>query len=295
MTTQVDRAFLLTTNQMASFAARGFLRFDNLIPDPINLRILELFERGHVTRPDAGVSLSTCYPPGSPLNELMRLPRVQGIVQSLVGPDPLFDHHAVHVRQPHEGKAQGLHGDAIIDTRQHFDIQLMYYPHDVPLEMGGTLLLPGSHFRRINEQDICRYQNFLGQIPMVCTAGTVLVLHHGIWHCGRRNQTDRIRYMFKIRLNPRVRQCRLWNTADMAAQMEREPIYSARAGAGSEETLFSILAKLEPWYENADGRLELINRIRFWRFLTGDQSFDLHYWLTRLENQPENSDLGWVA
>ncbi len=295
MMTQVDRALLLTTNQMASFAARGFLRFDNLIPDHINLRILELFERGHVTRPDAGVPLSTCYPPGSPLNELMHLPRVQGIVQSLVGPDPLFDHHAVHVRQPHEGKAQGLHGDAIIDTRQHFDIQLMYYPHDVPLEMGGTLLLPGSHFRRINEQDICRYQNFLGQIPMVCAAGTVLVLHHGIWHCGRRNQTDRIRYMFKIRLNPRVRQCRLWNTADMAAQMAREPISSARAGAGSEETLFSILAQREPWYENADGRLELINRIRFWRFLTGDQSFDLHYWLTRLENQPENSDLAWAA
>jgi hypothetical protein len=28
-----------------------------------------------------------------------------------------------------------------------------------------------------------------------------------------------------------------------------------------------------------------------WRFLTGDDSFDVHYWMTRLENQPENLEL----
>ena len=218
----------------------------------------------------------------------MQLPAIQGIVHSLVGPDPLFDHHAVHVRNPNEGKAQGLHGDSIIDTREHFDIQLMYFPHDIPIEMGGTLLLPGSQFRRINEADISRYQNFLGQIAMVCEAGTVLALHHGIWHCGRRNQTDCIRYMFKIRLNPRVRQCRLWNTEDLDRQMNLNPVLSAQARERQQESLFTILGKLEPWYENADGRLELVNRIRFWRFLTGNQEFDMNYWLTRLENQPDN-------
>jgi hypothetical protein len=33
--------------------------------------------------------------------------------------------------------------------------------------------------------------------------------------------------------------------------------------------------------------LEILNRIKFWRFLTGDDNFDAHYWLTRLENMPE--------
>ena len=48
-----------------------------------------------------------------------------------------------------EDSAQGMHGDSIIDTRmQSFDVQLMYFPHDVPLEMGGTLVVPGSHFRQ---------------------------------------------------------------------------------------------------------------------------------------------------
>lgn len=279
---------LLTTNQMASFAARGFLRFDKLVPDSLNERVLAIFERGEVERPEAGIPLSQTYPEDSPLQDLMQFPEIQGIVRSLVGPDPLFDHHAIHIRNPNEGKAQGLHGDSIIDTRQHFDIQLMYFPHDLPLEMGGTLLLPGSQFRRINESDISRYQNFLGQVPMVCEAGTVLALHHGIWHCGRRNQTDRIRYMFKIRLNPRVRQCRLWNTADLDEQMKMDPAPLARSKEKQKETLFSILSRIEPWYENADGRLELVNRIKFWRFLTGNQDFDLRYWLTRLENRPQN-------
>lgn len=284
----VDNELLLTTNQMASFAARGFLRFDRLVPLALNQKVLAAFRAGPVARPAAGVPLSTCYPPDSPLHELMHLPAIQGIVQSLVGPDPLFDHHAIHIRQPQEGKAQGLHGDSIIDTRLHFDVQLMYFPHDTPWEMGGTLLLPGSQFRRINESDIARYQNFVGQIPMVCDAGTVLALHHGLWHCGRRNQTNRTRYMFKIRLNPRVRQRRLWNTEDLDTQMAADPVTSVHARDAQQETLYSILARREAWYEYPVGRLEMVNRIKFWRFLTGNMQFDLGYWLTRLENEPEN-------
>jgi len=99
-------------------------------------------DAGTIDRPAGGTLLSACYPPPSPLGEMLRIPQVQGIIQSLVGLEPTFDHHAIHVRQPNEGQAQGLHGDSIIDTRMHFDIQLMYSPHDVPLEMGGTLILP---------------------------------------------------------------------------------------------------------------------------------------------------------
>jgi hypothetical protein len=283
----VDKQYLLTTRQMASFVARGFLRFDELIPDEVNQRVMADIDAGQVHSNAAGTPLSQCYPPPSAVGEMLRLPQVQGIIQSLVGPDPAFDHQAVHVRQPNEGSAQGLHGDSIIDTRMHFDIQLMYFPHDVPLEMGGTLIVPGSHFRRINEMDIARYQNMIGQVPMVCKAGTILVLHHGIWHCGRQNRTDRKRYMFKVRLNPTVRQYRLWNTDDLEDAMPKDQIIYG----GSKEdpdSVQAILGRGEPWFEEAAGRLEIVNRIKLWRFLTGDDNFDVHYWLTRLENMPEN-------
>ncbi len=290
MSTTVDKKYLLDSKQMASFVARGFLRFDEMVPNAINEAVMAEIDKGGIKAAPAGTPLSNCYPAPSAIGEMLRMPEVQGIIQSLVGPDPLFDHHAIHVRQPNEDSAQGMHGDSIIDTRMHFDVQLMYFPHDIPLDMGGTLIVPGSHFRRINEMDIARYQNFVGQIPMVCKAGSLLALHHGIWHCGRQNKTDRMRYMYKIRLNPRVRQLRLWNTDDLTADVAKhKPIFTRETNAI--EDIQTILGRQEPWFEDAAGRLEVVNRIKMWRFLTGDTNFDVHYWLTRLENMPENLKL----
>jgi hypothetical protein len=287
----VDKRYLLDSKQMATFVAKGFLRFDELVPAEINAAVMAEIDAGGIEAAPAGTPLSECYQEPSAIGHMLRLPEIEGIIHSLVGPDPLFDHHAIHVRMPNEDSAQGMHGDSIIDTRMHFDVQLMYFPHDVPLEMGGTLVVPGSHFRRINEMDIARYQNFLGQVPMVCKAGTILALHHGIWHCGRQNKTNRMRYMYKIRLNPRVRQLRLWNTDDLptVGAKEHKPIFTR--GTSAIEDVQTILGRGEPWFEDASGRLEIVNRIKMWRFLTGDNTFDVHYWLTRLENRPENLEL----
>ena len=43
-----------------------------------------------------------------------------------------------------------------------------------------------------------------------------------------------------------------------------------------------LLTTPEPWHGN-EGRLEIVNRLRLWRQLTGDDAFDADYWLTRLE------------
>jgi len=123
---------------------------------------------------------------------------------------------------------------------------------------------------------------------MVCESETLLALHHGIWHCGRRNQTDQMRYMYKLRLNPNVRQLRLWNTADLDAQMASDPYRRKNRQSNDEENLYAILGRPEPWYEYSTGRLEIVNRTKFWRFLSGNDEFDVQYWLTRLENKPEN-------
>lgn len=283
----LDKKYLLNSEQMALFVSKGFLRFDELVPDEINTAVMAEIDQGGIEAAPAGTPLSECYPEPSAIGRMLRMPQIEGVIQSLVGPDPLFDHQAVHVRMPNEDSAQGMHGDSIIDTRMAFDIQLMYFPHDVPLEMGGTLVVPGSQYRRINEMDIARYQNLLGQVQMVCKAGTILVLHHGIWHCGRQNKTNQKRYMFKVRLNPRVRQLRLWNTDDLPTigSSQHKAIFTRDTTAVQD--VQTILSRQEPWFEDASGRLEIVNRIKMWRFLTGDDTFDVHYWMTRLENVPE--------
>ncbi len=264
----VDEQYLLTTKQMAQFVADGFLRFDGLVPDEFNRAACAEMEAG-VPRGRAGAPLAELWTDAA-VGQVVRLPQIQGIIHSLVGPDPLYDHHAVHTVDAHHEHGQIWHADAIIDTRLHFDIQLFYFAHDTPREMGGTMFLPGSHYRRISESDVARYQNFLGQMPMVCKAGTVAVAHHGIWHCAQPNLTGRKRYMFKLRLNPTVRQKKLWNTDDI-----------------DDAEIPALLNANHRWYGN-EVRLEVVNRIKLWRFLTGDESYDVSYWLSRLENAPEN-------
>lgn len=266
-----DKTHLLTTAQVAQFAADGFLIFPELIPAALNVEAMaEIDEKriptGYLTQ---GQPLSEVWQDSPGFGKLFRLPQVEGIIRSLAGPEPLYDHHAFHKVGPHHKEGQIWHADAMIDTRQHFDIQLFYYPHDTPREMGGTMFLPGSHFRRVHESHIAGYQNFAGQVPMVCKAGTLAVAHHGIWHCAQPNVTDTMRYMFKLRLNPTVRQRLLWNTDDL-----------------SDPQISNLLLKNHGWYGN-DDRLEYAQRIKFWRFLTGDARYDAHYWLTRIENTPE--------
>lgn len=260
--------YRLSSKQIAAFAADGYLRFDRLVSDDLNQAVCALYA-DDLPRGKAGTPLSEMWA-DLPIGEVFRLPQIQGIYESLVGPQPLYDHHAVHTVAGGHEQGQIWHADAIIDLRLHFDIQFYYFAHDTPREMGGTAFLPGSHFRRISETDIARYQNFLGQQTIVCEAGTVVVTHHGLWHCAQPNFMDKTRYMFKLRLNPTVRQCRLWDTSDL-----------------DDPEVIRNLSVNHRWYGN-EHRLEQVNRIKFWRFLTADEKFDMGYWLSRLENMPEN-------
>lgn len=264
-------SYKLNSKQMSDFVADGYLRFDGLIPDAVNRAAMREIDEGaiptHYER--QGQPLEGLWRHSDGFGQLFRLPQVRGIIESLIGPDSLYDHHAFHKVGPNRIEGQVWHADAIIDTRPSaFDIQLFYYPHDTPRAMGGTMFLPGSHLRRIHETDIGRHQNFVGQVPIVCDAGTLVVGHHGIWHCAQPNSTERMRYMFKLRLNPTVRQRLLWDTSDLS-----DPIIG--------QNLF----RNHRWYGN-DDRLEYAQRIKLWRALIGDDSFDVQYWLTRIENEP---------
>ncbi len=301
---------LLSSAQMASFVARGFLRFDAAVPDDINAQFMA--EAGHVAEPSAGETirrlygealasnaipevaagtpLSEAYPPGSAVARMLELPLVRGALRSLLGEAPVFDHHFLHITFPpryhaasgSENVSQHTHQDSTIDPRLSFDVQVMYYPHAVTRPMGGTRFVPGTHLRKVSEVALGRYQNIRGQQHMVCEAGTLLFLHHGIWHGGGVNQSDRTRYMFKIRLHASGRQTRQWNVGDLPNRAEQRPIFF-RKSAPEPNTVETILTTPEPWFEKDTSRLEYVNRIKLWRYLTEDPAYDADYWLTRLE------------
>ena len=90
----------LTTRQMAEFVANGCLRFDAIVPPEVNERGIEEMRRLEIERfapeglkpPHTGTPLEECYPPPSAIGDYLRLPKIRGIIESLVGPNPAFDH-----------------------------------------------------------------------------------------------------------------------------------------------------------------------------------------------------------
>lgn len=301
----------LTTAQMAHFAARGFIRFDAVVDEAINEQFLadigkvppgadsmiahyrNIMASSVIPLVNPGTPLAQAYRQDSALGRLVRHPRVAGAIASLVG-NCRVDHHFLHVTFPpaYHDRAAGLpqsqptHQDSTIDPRRAFDVQLFYFPHAVTLEMGGTRFIPGSQFRLVSEAAVARYQNIRGQQHVVCPAGTVMFFHMGLWHGGGLNRSEVLRYMFKIRLCPTGRQLRLWQAAGDDADIESSsrPIFWTE-GAPDPDHLYSILTRPEPWFEADTGRLEYINRVKFWRYITGDDNFDADYWLTRIENE----------
>jgi ectoine hydroxylase-related dioxygenase (phytanoyl-CoA dioxygenase family) len=226
--------------------------------------------------------LSETYAPDSAFGRLVNIPVIAGAIASLVGQHPVVDHHFVHLKEPGDLHAQGLHCDAIIDDGMAFDIQLFWFPHDVAPGGGGTRFVPGSHFRRINMDDVSRYQHLAGEQYFSGQAGTVVIFHQGLWHAGAPNRSQTRRVMGKLRLNPREPQIRLWDTSDLGVRNRPDDHMFARTEAG---TVASKLRGSEPWYEPSVHRLETVKRAKLWRYLSGDESFDVDWYLTRTERR----------
>ncbi len=291
----------LTTAEMARFVADGFLRFDALVPADVNEAVLGELPRIEAAKfenfglpaapgtaaPDLPATLtplSRCYPTLPGIRSFLDLPALVGIVTSLVGDDPIFDHDFVHRLRSGHAHRQHLHPDAIVDSPSpDFDIQLFYFPHDVAPGGGGTRFVPGSHLHRVRSTSTARYQHIVGDQFFSGPAGTVLVFHHGLWHAGSDNPGPVDRWMYKIRLGPAGSQRRCWNTDDFD---ERHNDASDHVFArSSSESVAGILRAMPPWLGTDEARFVLAERARLWRYLSGDPAFDADYYLTRLERR----------
>lgn len=265
----------LSSGQMARFVSDGFLRFDEIVPRELCADALEEM-RSHALPTSWPDSTKICSQQfnevwqGTACKRVFELPQVQGIIESLVGTQPLFDHHAVHIVEPNCKRAANLHQDSMLDLRERsFDIQLSFFPHDITAEMGGTLFVPGSHFHKPRLHPLGRYHHIRGQQQTVCKAGTVVAWHHNLWHSARSNYSNQTRYMFKLRLNPRQPQVQLWDCHDLD---DFDP--------------YGPLCYNHGWFGD-EWRHVLMQRARLWANLTGNPQFDIQGYWTRLRNQPQ--------
>ena len=246
----VAKEYLLTAVQMAHFVTDGFLMVENIVPEQLNEAVY---------RDERALPRFNFWFNSDNIRAVFDLPQVQGIIQGLVGLNPVYDHSSLHIVNAGHTVAQNWHADSIIDLRPlAFDIQAFYFAHDTPREMGPTLILPGSHLRKVNTESIGRYKNIVGQRQLEAKAGTIVFMHHGIWHCAQPNYTDQTRYVFKLRLRPGQPQRGLFNLEGYTDPSVKEILN--RGG-------------FREWQGN-EARLEHNRRAALWRYVTGDESVD---------------------
>ena len=185
-------AELLSDDEVLAFVVRGYRIVETDFPAAFHASICEQLK----TVGDVGNGILDAVPM---LGEVYQHPAVRGALISLLGEDyEMNGHRHLHTNPP-GSRSQGWHQDGT-NVRHHqvWCVLAMYYPQDVPLEMGPTVVMPGTHFRNAPTDRMQTYANLKGQVPVAVEAGTVAITHYDIWHAATLNRTDRARHMLKF-------------------------------------------------------------------------------------------------
>lgn len=209
---------LLSDEQVRRFIADGFIVLDSCLPDALHAGITREL---HFSLKQESKWLGDNLLPRVPkIDEVLQCNVVQGAMQSLLGFDFAWaPHRFPHNSEPLEANARPVEFDpfenqpamgkgSISGSGWHQDghskagrsrwhtfkaINMFYFPHDVPLEMGPTRLLAGTHLFATLRGAVAS-QVFLEPIR----AGTLIVADFDLGHAGTPNRSSTSRYMLKF-------------------------------------------------------------------------------------------------
>ena len=230
---------LLNDEQVRRFVADGFIVLDVGLPTELHQ---EIADELHFSLKNESAWLGDNLLRRVPnIDRVLSCPVVGGALQSLLGPEfawapHRFPHNSEPLEtdkeitafdpfdnQPAMGKGSisgsGWHQDGhakAARSRWHTfkAINMFYFPHDVPLEMGPTRLLAGTHLYPTLRNTVPS-QVFLNPV----NAGTVIIADFDVGHAGTPNRTTTSRYMLKfVALRTRNPQQPTWDHRDEAWQ-----------------------------------------------------------------------------
>ena len=188
-----DSLVLLNDEQVMSFVVNGFITVMPDLPATFHADICAGID-ALPANPGNGI-----YEALPALKDVYEHPVVKGALHSLLGPGYAMNgHRHMHVTRP-GSIGQSWHQDGT-NVRHHqvWTTLAMYYPQDVTVDMGPTIVMPGTHFRNAPTDRLASYGTLKGQKPLIVPAGTVAITHYDLWHAATRNVSDRMRYMLKF-------------------------------------------------------------------------------------------------
>ena len=161
-----DKPYLLSDDEIISFIIQGSHIVEPDFPEGLNESIYAELEALDIPRNNPGDGILDKVPK---LYQVYDHPKVHGALVSLLGEDVQMNgHRHCHVNPPGT-RSQSWHQDGT--NKRHHRIQTvlaMYYPQDVPAELGPTVILPGTHFRNAPTDRMATYANFREQVRSHC-------------------------------------------------------------------------------------------------------------------------------
>ena len=236
--------------QVMKFCRQGFLVLEGIVPNKVNRRTLNYLDDYYNTQPDDLPDRTAHIPPDLLakdwfMSHVILNPEVTGLIRSLLGKDfalpKSLSNHRVKCPMPaiaprrddhwHRDGAGGVDWkweESLTPGLGKFDfsnvtsrsgaqncLQVFYYPQDVPLEMGPTELMPGSHL--ILGEGRFKVPSFLELLddcgdarmsyPQASSAGTITITAYPIWH--RRTEStaagirNNLKYRYYRTISPR--------------------------------------------------------------------------------------------
>jgi len=231
----------LDDDGVMDFIASGYVVLEGLIEDDFNRRCLDQ-PGGNADGFIGGEDFT---------RRVLLHPQIAGVARSLLGKNflvPQGGHHHLF-SAPYLG--QTWHSDGLSGQGYEVsELQCYYYPHDVEIEDGPTMVLPGSHCRAVDREAIAHYGDIVGQVSLVVPAGTVVMTRYGIWHKAGPKTNARSRSMFKFSYHRQAEPVRDWRIDDAEI-----PPYRDRARL--------------PYVTEVESYRDRVRRMRTWNWLCG--------------------------
>ncbi len=200
----MHRYHLLDDDAVARFIATGYHLVQPNIDAAVLADICTLTRQAAKEGSNPGNAIYDRVPP---LQEVFSHPQIVGALTSLLGPGYRMEcHRHLHLTQPgsvmggfhQDGTPRAFKGWNRPWRRWHRPRKVIavFFPHAVPLAMGPTSLIPGSHYYDRRPDGLEKLE-----MPLTSPAGTLALAHHAIWHRARANGSDQERIMLKFIFN----------------------------------------------------------------------------------------------
>jgi hypothetical protein len=236
--------------QVMKFCRQGFIVLEGIVPNKVNYRTLNYLDDYYNTQPDDLPDRTAAIPSDLLtkdwfISNVILNPMVTGLIRSLLGNDfalpKSLSNHRVKCPMPaiapgrddhwHRDSAGGVDWtweENLMPGLEKFDfsnitsrrgaqncLQVFYYPQDVPLEMGPTELMTGSHLilgeGRFKVPSFMELLDDCGDArisyPQSSSAGTITITAYPIWH--RRTEStavgirNNLKYRYYRTISPR--------------------------------------------------------------------------------------------